>query len=172
MPPTPSPVVVAILAPLVMWRFYSRFKRLTTRQRSRTWRHRTTLVFFPLLLLMVGLASMAAPWALVALACGLGLGGTLGRLAISKTKFEKVGDDEFYFTPHGPIGMAVAALFFGRLGYRAWEFYAHGAASHHEFVRSPLTMLIFGIMAGYYMLYAVGLLSWRKRAANQLTHAS
>lgn len=171
MPPTPSPVVIAILAPLVLWRFYSRFKRLTMRQHSRTWRHRTTLVFFPLLLVMVSLASIGAPWALAALACGLGLGGALGRMAISKTRFEKVGD-EFYFTPHGPIGIAVAVLFFGRLGYRAWEFYAYGATTHHDFVRSPLTMLIFGIMAGYYMLYAVGLLSWRKRAANQLNHES
>jgi hypothetical protein len=34
-------------APLVLWRVYSRIKRLTTRQRSKVWRHRTTLVFFP-----------------------------------------------------------------------------------------------------------------------------
>ena len=49
----PTPVVAAVLAPLVLWRIYSRIKRLTTRQRSKTWRHRTTLVFFPLLIVIL-----------------------------------------------------------------------------------------------------------------------
>jgi hypothetical protein len=35
----------------------------------------------------------------------------------------------------------------------------------HDFTRSPLTLLIFGVLAGYYMTYAVGLLRWRKRTA-------
>jgi hypothetical protein len=144
---------------------YSRIKRLTTRQRSRTWRHRTTLVFFPLLLALLTAGAMAAPMALAGLAAGLALGIPLGMLALSKTVFERVGD-QFYFTPHAPIGMAVALLFMGRMAYRAYEFYAHGAFTQHDFVRSPLTLLIFGILAGYYMTYAVGLLRWRKRTAN------
>jgi hypothetical protein len=144
---------------------YSRIKRLTTRQRSRTWRHRTTLVFFPLLLALLTVGALAAPMALAGLAAGLALGIPLGMLALSKTVFERVGD-QFYFTPHAPIGMAVALLFMGRMAYRAYEFYAHGAFTQHDFVRSPLTLLIFGILAGYYMTYAVGLLRWRKRTAN------
>jgi hypothetical protein len=161
----PTPVVAAVLAPLVLWRMYSRFKRLTTRQRSRTWRHRTTLLFFPLLLGLLGLAAMGAPAALAALAAGLALGAPLGMLALGKTAFERVGD-EFYFTPYAPIGVAVALLFMSRMAYRAWEFYAHAAFTQHDFVRNPLTLLTFGILAGYYMAYAVGLLRWRKRTAH------
>jgi hypothetical protein len=161
----PTPVVAAVLAPLVLWRMYSRIKRLTTRQRSRTWRHRTTLVFFPLLLVLLSLGAMAAPIALAALAAGLALGIPLGMLALSKTLFDRSGD-EFYFTPHAPIGMAVALLFMGRMAYRAYEFYAHAAFAQHDFARNPLTLLTFGILAGYYMTYAVGLLRWRKRTAN------
>jgi hypothetical protein len=160
-----APIVAVALVPLVAWRLYSRIKRLTTRQRSRVWRHRTTLVFFPLLVLMLGLASMANPMALLALAAALAAGAALGNFAISKTTFEKVGD-EFFFTPHARIGAFVALLFIGRMAWRAWEYYSlNGAVAHQDFARSPLTLAVFGVLAGYYMTYAFGLLRWRKRTA-------
>jgi uncharacterized membrane protein len=161
----PTPVIALALAPLVLWRLYSRIRRLTTRQRSRTWRHRTTLVFFPLLLVLMGLASMGAPVALAALAAGIALGVPVGMLALKKSTFEKSGD-EFYFTPHALIGFGVAMLFIGRMAYRAYEFYLQGSFVQHDFVRSPLTLLVFGILSGYYMTYAAGLLRWRKGTAN------
>jgi hypothetical protein len=161
----PTPVVAAVLAPLVLWRMYSRIKRLTTRQRSKVWRHRTTLVFFPLLVLLLAVLSLQTmPVALVALGAGLPLGAVLGRFATARTKFEQVGE-AYYFTPHAPVGMLVALLFIGRMGYRAYEYYALGSLAHHEFVTSPLTLFIFGILAGYYMTFAAGLLAWRKRTA-------
>lgn len=160
----PAPVVAAVLAPLVAWRLYSRIKRLTTRQRSHTWRHRTTLVFFPLLLVLVALAALGTPVALAALAAGLAVGVGLGTVAVRKSVFEQSGE-EFYFTPHAHIGLAVAMLFIGRMIYRAYEFYAHAAYTHTDFVRSPLTLLTFGILSGYYMTYAIGLLRWRQRTA-------
>jgi uncharacterized membrane protein len=165
----PTPVVAAVLIPLVLWRVYSRIKRLTTRQRSKVWRHRTTLVFFPLLVLM--LAALALQTSLIALAglgIGLPVGLVLARIATSRTKFEQSGG-EYYFTPHAPIGMLVALLFLGRMGYRAYEYYALGSFAHHEFVTSPATLFIFGILAGYYMTFAAGLLAWRKRTAAALT---
>jgi hypothetical protein len=161
----PTPVVAAVVAPLVLWRVYSRIKRLTTRQRSKVWRHRTTLVFFPLLLLVLAALSLrTAPIALAGLAAGLPLGLVLARIATSRTKFEQAGG-EYYFTPDGAIGMLVALLFIGRMGYRAYEYYVLGSFAHHEFVASPLTLFIFGILAGYYMTFAAGLLAWRRRAA-------
>jgi hypothetical protein len=163
----PTPVVAAVLAPFVLWRMYSRIKRLTSRQRSKVWRHRTTLVFFPLLvLLLAALSVQSSQIALAGLAAGLPLGLVLGRYASNRTRFEQVGD-EFYFTPHAPVGMLVALLFMGRMAYRAWEYYSLGAESlqHHEFVTSPLTLFIFGILAAYYMTFAAGLLAWRKRTA-------
>jgi uncharacterized integral membrane protein len=161
----PTPVVAAVLAPLVLWRMYSRIKRLTTRQRSKVWRHRTTLVFFPLLILLLAALSLqTVPLALLGIAAGLPLGALLGRFATGRTKFEQVGE-AYYFTPHAPVGMLVALLFIGRMGYRAYEYYALGSLAHHEFVTSPLTLFIFGILAGYYMTFAAGLLAWRKRTA-------
>ena len=161
-----TPMVAAILAPFVLWRMVSRVRRLTSRQRSKTWRHCTTLVFFPLLVLVLGAVSLqAAPITLVALAAGLPVGAVLGRIAIGKTRFEQV-DGDYYFTPHAPIGLAVAALFMGRMAWRAYEYVQLGSFAHREFVSSPLTLVIFGVLAGYYMSYAFGLLSWRKRTAS------
>ncbi|HWJ95265.1 MAG TPA: hypothetical protein VNT33_11110 [Telluria sp.] len=160
-----APVVAAVLAPLVAWRVYSRIKRLTTRQHSRTWRHRTTLVFFPLLLALVLLGAYGNPVSLVAMAAGAVVGIGLGTVSLKKTVFEQV-DAKFYFTPHAPIGAVVALLFIARMGWRAYEFYVNGGSfTNHEFMKSPVTLLVFGILAAYYMTYAVGLLRWRKRTA-------
>jgi len=160
----PAPIIAVALAPLVAWRLYSRIKRLTTRQRSRTWRHRTTLVFFPLLLVLVSLAGIGNPLILLGLAGGLVAGSVLGAVALKKTQFEQVGE-EFYFTPHAHIGLVVALLFIGRMGWRAWEFYVNGGMHQNDFMKSPLTLTIFGILSGYYMTYAIGLLRWRKLTA-------
>lgn len=161
----PAPVVAVALVPLVAWRMYSRIKRLTTRQQSRTWRHRTTLVFFPLLLVLVGLAALGNPWTLGVLAAGVVGGSVLGTIALAKSSFEQV-DGQFYFTPHAHIGAVVALLFIGRMAWRAWEFYSTGGTMMgHDFVKSPLTLAVFGVLAGYYMTYAVGLLRWRQHAA-------
>lgn len=160
-----APIVAIALAPLVAWRVYSRIRRLTTRQLSRVWRHRTTLVFFPLLVLALGLGAINQHMALLALAVGLAAGVGLGNIGVSKTTFEQVGD-QYYFTPHARIGAVVALLFLGRLAWRAWEWYStDGAIAHQDFARSPLTLGVFGILAGYYMTYAIGLLRWRKRTS-------
>jgi hypothetical protein len=160
-----TPVVAVALAPLVLWRAYSRIRRLTTRQRSKTWRHRTTLVFFPLLLAGLGwFALQTNPASLAFMAGGLLGGALLGRAAIARTRFEQNGD-EFHFTPFAPIGLVMAALVMSRMGWRAYEFLVLGANDHHRFIASPLTMLVFGILAGYYMCFALGLLAWRRRTA-------
>lgn len=167
-----TPMVAAVLVPFVLWRIANRIRRLTSRQRSKTWRHRTTLVCFPLLVLLLGAFSLKGGLlGIAALAAGLPVGAVLGHLAIQRTRFEQVGED-YYFTPYAPIGLAVAALFMGRMAWRAWEFYRLGAFQHpelfqhHEFVSSPLTLVIFGVLAGYYMRFAFGLLSWRNRSAS------
>jgi small-conductance mechanosensitive channel len=159
----PTPVVAAVVAPFVVWRVYSRIKRLTTRQHSKMWRHRATLVFFPLAAIALAIvAVMSNPIAIVGLSTGLVFGVVLGYIAIGKTRFEQVADD-FYFIPNAPIGAVVALLFIGRMAWRAYEFYAGGATQ--DMVASPLTLCIFGVLAGYYISYAFGLLAWRKRTA-------
>ena len=55
-----------------------------------------------------------------------------------------------------------------RIGYRAVHLYFASESIQEgsvTFARSPLTLLIFGALAGYYVAYAGGLLRWRHRAS-------
>ena len=38
---------------------------------------------------------------------------------------------------------------------------APGADPNLQYASSPLTLLIFGVLAGYYVSYAIGLLRWK-----------
>ena len=160
----PTPVVAAVLAPLVLWRVYQRIRRLTVRQQSHLWRHRIALCVFPPIILLMLVGASGSVLALAGLIAGIVGGSLLGLAALEKTNFERVGDD-YYFTPFAPIGIVVSILFLGRLAWRAVEFY-HSAGMPDNFARSPLTLVVFGILAGYYMTNSYGLLRWRKHAAS------
>lgn len=160
----PTPVLAAVLVPLVLWRVYHRIRRLTVRQQSHAWRHRISLCVFPPLILVMLVAASASPLAMAGLVAGVVGGSLLGVAALERTTFERVGE-AFYFTPFAPIGIVVAMLFLVRLAWRAAQFYDHAAAPE-SFAHSPLTLLVFGILAGYYMTNSYGLLRWRKQAAD------
>jgi hypothetical protein len=161
---TPTPIVAAVLVPFVMWRVYQRVRRLMVRQRSQPWRHWIAVILFPLLMAALGVAALAHPLALAGMATGVAVGAALGTVALRKTVYERIGTD-FYYTPNARIGLLVSMLFIGRLLYRGYEFYALNAAQPQDFASSPLTLLVFGILAGYYTAYASGLLRWRKSAS-------
>jgi len=61
----------------------------------------------------------------------------------------------------------LSLLFAARVAYRIAQVYLVAGAATQEasnaFVRSPLTLAIFGTLVGYYVAYAVGLLRWRRR---------
>jgi len=159
-----TPIVAAVLAPFILWRVYNRIKRLLVRQRSQMWRHWTAAVLFPLLMVALALAAIGMPLTLAALAGGVAAGVALGVVGLQRTRFEQVGD-EFFYTPSAHIGLLVSMLFIGRMLYRGYEFYALGLAQQ-EFGRSPLTLLVFGVLAGYYATYATGLIRWRRTAGS------
>lgn len=157
---TQTNIVMLALTPLILWRVYKRVQRLTMRQQSRTWRHRIGALLFPLVPLVMAVMLMANPLALAAIAGGAAAGAALGMVALRRTAFERIGGDYFY-TPHAPIGLMIAMLFIGRVLYRGYEFYTYGAQHVPQFGSSPLTLLIFGTVFGYYAAYTIGLLRWR-----------
>lgn len=163
---TPSPIVAAILVPFVMWRVYQRIKRLMVRQRSQPWRHWVGVILFPLIIVLLGFSAFAHPLALAAMAVGISGGAALGVLGLRKTVYERIGG-AFFYTPNAHIGILVSMLFLGRLLYRGYEFYMLGAAHPSDFASSPLTLLVFGVLAGYYTTYAAGLLRWRKAGSTE-----
>jgi hypothetical protein len=158
---TQTNIVMLVLAPLVLWRVYKRVQRLTVRQKSRMWRHWAGAVAFPLILAGFALSLLAKPLALAAIGAGVALGIVLGMVALRRTGFDSSGG-EHYYTPYAPIGLFIAMLFIVRLLYRGVEFYMHGPAQTPDFGSSPLTMLIFATVAGYYHAYSTGLLRWRR----------
>ena len=120
---------------------------------------------FPVLLALLLLGSLAHPGNLLALAGGAAAGAGLGVYGLRLTIFEESSNGLFY-TPNAHLGIALSLLMLGRIAYRFVQIYLmDGTAgmSSTDFMRSPLTLLIFGTLAGYYLTYAIGLLRWHRR---------
>ena len=135
------------------------------RQRLSKYRIWIQLSLFPALVLLVALAAASKPISLVLFAATLAVGGALGRYGIRTTEFKPVPGN-LYYAPNAYLGIALSLLFVLRVAYRVLEVstsepgVSHGAT---EFARSPLTLAVFGLLAGYYISYAVGLTVWRAR---------
>jgi hypothetical protein len=163
--PHPSWLISLGIAALVVWRLYARVRRMVGRQKLSRRRPWFTVVLFPALLAVLLLASLAHPINALTLIAGVALGIALGVYGLRLTAFEPTPRGLFY-TPSAHLGIALSLLFIARVVFRVVQFYfAAGAASAspHELVRSPLTLAIFGTLAGYYVTYAIGLLRWAGR---------
>jgi hypothetical protein len=157
---TQTHLIMFAATPLIMWRVYKRVQRLTVRQKSRMWRHWFGVTFLPTFLLAMIVMLFAKPAVLGALLGGAAVGTALGFAAWRRMGFERVGSDYFYI-PYAPIGMVVAMLFIARVLYRMFEMFTLGPQQVPAFGSSPLTMGIMGVVAGYYLVGASGLLRWR-----------
>jgi hypothetical protein len=160
--PTFPAIGLVVLVPLIAWRLYARFRRLVGRQRSSRVRPWITLTLFPALVLLLGYLARRDLLALALLAAALAAGAALGRYGLQKTRFEATPEGLFY-TPHAPLGIALLTLFAGRIVYRVFELSSLApGAPPAGFAVSPATLAIFGLLAGYYVAYAVGLVRWRR----------
>ena len=163
--PTPSTLVLLALLPLVAWRVYMRFRRMVGRQQLSRVRPWITLAIFSIVLVLLAYAARAHVERLGWLAAGLAAGGLLAAYGLRLTRFEPTPQGLFY-TPSAHLGIALSVIFIARIAYRLVEVYvveptvAHGM---EEFGRSTLTLAVFGLLAGYYIAYAVGLARWRFR---------
>ena len=91
----------------------------------------------------------------------------LGVLGTRLTKFEATQAGLFY-TPNAHLGIALSLLLVLRLGYRFVMLQLSGQHFDPQSMQlgaSPLTMAIFGMLAGYYVTYAIGLLRWRAQVS-------
>lgn len=159
----PSSLALLVLIPLLMWRLYSRVRRLVGRQKLSRVRPWLTLLLMPLLLL--ALATGARHEALRVAVLGLGVvgGAVLGRYGLSRTRFEATPQGLFY-TPNAHLGIALSLLVAGRILWRVLEITLLDPTAPRDmghFARSPLTLAVFGLLAGYYVIYAAGLVRWR-----------
>ena len=159
----PNFLPLLIFVPLVAWRMYSRVKRNIGRQHLTKWRPWVTLTLFPVIVILISLSAVSQPARLLAMAAGIVAGAVLGIFGTKHTKFETTPEGIWY-TPNAHIGIALSVLFLGRVVYRMFQLYSMDAnVQPHpgDFASSPLTLSIFGLLAGYYVTYAIGLVRYR-----------
>jgi hypothetical protein len=152
---------------LIIWGAYRRIKRSIGRQPLRPVRSIISLVVLTLVSGLVLKFASNNTNALLAFGGGALLGAGLGIVGLRLTKFETTSEGHF-FIPNTKIGIALSALFIGRILYKNLPLLLNGnnnttnsgvdAQGHPLIFQSPLTLLILGLTIGYYFIYRVGIL--------------
>jgi hypothetical protein len=179
MPADFSQVFPFLFAALIVFALYRRLRRSFGRQLLRPARMILRIVLITVAgcaLLPMALLSAQYLWAEIA---GAALGIGLGSWGAERTRFVTFGG-RLHYVPHTYTGIAVSLLFVGRLAFRAVQVYARVQApdaggayvtgapdpslafAPASMVRSPLTVGIFFVLAGYYLWY-YGWVLWKSK---------
>lgn len=170
-----------IMVPLLAFIVWRRVSRTFGRQPIRRKRMMFRVVMFAILgglLALSGLHRLALAEGLFG---GVLIGGAIGVVGLRLTRFEVdpvMGD---CYVPNTWIGALLMVLLLGRLAWRlmvAWPqmqqgsagMAAHGAGMQMQpmgLASSPLTMLLIGLLVGYYIVYFTGLLIHHRRFRNR-----
>jgi hypothetical protein len=163
-----------LLGMVVAWGIYRRVRRNIGRQTVNTRRLHVRVAIFAVFGALVVFFSVTDVRLLGALLGGLGVGAALAYLGLQHTKFEVTAQGHYY-TPHTYIGLIVSALFLGRIAFRFLSFHLDTAAAADPnqnpfaaYQKSPLTLAIFGVLIGYYVLFYIGVL----RTSRNLTYSA
>ncbi|MEO6875020.1 MAG: DUF1453 domain-containing protein, partial [Opitutaceae bacterium] len=100
---------------------------------------------------------------------GLLAGGLLAMVALRLTKFETSQAKPHYYTPNTYIGLGLTLLLAGRVIYRVGVLYFSKTATTltaPTVMHSPLTMVILGLTAGYYVVFNSGVLLKSRRRSS------
>jgi hypothetical protein len=159
----PQSITPLLMAAVVIWVMYRRVRRSFGPQLVQPGR----LMFRAGGLFLLGaLLLIFAPRELSlygSFVCGLMGGLVLGYLGLRHTRFETTDKGHFY-TPHTYIGLFVTSLLVVRLAMRYVTVYSSPQTYNASpnpwaaYQRNPLTLAIFGLVVGYYVLYNIGLL--------------
>ena len=182
MSPDFSQIGPFLFAALIVFALYRRLRRSFGRQPLRPARMILRIVLITVAgcaLLPMAFLSARYLWAEIA---GAALGMGLGSWGAERTRFVTFGG-RLHYVPHTYTGIAVSLLFVGRLAFRAVQVYARVQAPHAadgggayvtdapdpslafapaSMVRSPLTVGIFFVLAGYYLWY-YGSVLWKSK---------
>ena len=164
-PQTIAPYALAVAAVVLVWRVGVRLRRAVGRQQLKLWRVRLSAYLLPVGMLLLLSTAWVRPWNALAQGLGVGIGLLAARYSLRRTRFEVTEHGHFY-TPDPYIGVAIVALFLARVAYRLMRTYeATGGfmVPPSEAVKNPVTVLVAGVVLGYYSWTAWGLLAWHKR---------
>jgi cytochrome b561 len=160
----PKLVTPWLLTAFILFMVYRRVRRNFGRQRVSERRLKIRIIILSVIGLLILVSSLLHPVVLGALAGGVVGGIALAMIGLHHTQFEATSEGRFY-VPHTYTGLVVTALFLGRLCYRLMVVYPrmHAAAQEDQnpftsFQRSPLTVVVFGLLIGYYIYFNLGVL--------------
>ncbi len=143
---------------LIVWGIIRRVRRSIGRQPLHPRRAITSITILSLISVLIADTSFHNTNLLLGLGGGLLLGGLLGLVGLRLTQFETTDAGHFY-TPNTHIGIVLSVLFVGRFIYQ--HIMADNAVTPQNPAmpfQSPLTLVIFGLTVGYYLVYQTGLL--------------
>lgn len=117
---------------------------------------------------------------------GVLVGGAIGLLGLRLTRFHTDPQRGDGYLPNPWIGALLTALLLGRLGWRFMLLWPQlqatsGAAANPAdgfnaqamgYTASPLTMLLIGLLIGYYLVYFSGLLIHHRRVQRALANST
>lgn len=171
----PRLVTPYLIAALIIWGVYRRMRRSFGRQRVRDGLMWLRIGILSLAAVLIGAQIARDVDILGVLVVGIACGAVLGYFGLKHTKFEVTSEGRFY-TPHTYIGLAVMALFLGRLLYRFLGMYnglVPPANTGQDFAalyrHSPFTLAVIGAVVGYYVLYYVGVLQRTRPQVGRIT---
>jgi hypothetical protein len=170
--PTPqaiAPYAIAAGTVVLTWRIGIRLRRSVGRQELKLRRVRISAYLFPAALLLLLPSALVHPTNALAQAVGIGIGVLAARFSLGSTKFEVTEHGHFY-TPNPYVGTAIVALFFARVAYRLARTYeATGgfAVPPSAVIKNPFTILVAGLVLGYYSWLSWGLLRWYKQTPSK-----
>lgn len=161
-----------IMLPLLAWMVWRRVSRQFGRQPIRRKRMIFRVVVFAIIGGLLALGGFHRLALAEGLAGGMLLGAALGLLGLRLTRFEVDPVKGDCYVPNPWIGALLTVLLLGRLGWRllvAWPQMQQASAEAAYagqpmgYAASPLTMLVIGLLVGYYLAYFSGLLIHHRR---------
>lgn len=163
-------VIIVPLVALMIWRRISRNFGRQPIQRKRMIGRIAVFAVIGALLMLAGLHDIRLAEGLLG---GVAIGAALGFAGLRLTRFETDPVKGDCYVPNPWIGAVLTALLLGRL---VWRFMvlapqtttpAAAAPSGMDpsmgYQASPLTLLMIGLLVGYYIVYFAGLLVHHKR---------
>lgn len=176
MQPDFSQIGPFLFAALVVFAVYRRLRRSFGRQPLRPIRMTIRMALLTLIVCLLLPSALRSAQYLAAEFAGAAVGVGLGVFGARRTRFVMYGE-RLHYVPHTYTGIAVSLLFLGRLVFRIVQVYGgvHAAPGVHSdpsqaftpasMVRSPLTVGIFFVLAGYYLCY-YGWVLWKSKHLN------